>query len=333
MVLCLLMAAGLFGCGSNSAAPGQSGTANTASGGLTNDFKVTMVLMDSGGAAWGVTHENFMKTGAEIGCEFEFLAPTTPGNIPEMVTLAESAITAGTDVLVGGFYDMAVWTDVLQRAEDAGIWTVCLPIEPFPEWDEKLVDAVCGFKATDVAELEATLIDQVVPKDTKITFVYFHGNVTDSTMIAHDAFSAKMKELRPDSVELDWQFDEQNSSVGTDKLNALYKANPELNVVCSMTMSGAMGIWSFVSENNLQEQIYAVGVDASPENLATIKEGALDYVIDQGYAAFGRDTVLCAQKMMSGAPWDTYMQGEMIAIGADNVDEIAEQFGYELPDL
>ena len=330
VVLCLLMAVGIFGCSPKET--GSSGGSQTADG-LTNDFKVTMVIMDPGGAAWGVTHENFIKACKDIGCKYEFLAPTVPGNIPEMVTLAESAITAGCDVLIGGFVDQTVWADVLTRAKDAGIMTICIPREPTPEWDESIVDAVYGFKATDVAELQANLLDQVVPDDVKITCVYFHASISDTTTLSCNAFYAKMKELRPDSVGLDFQFDENNSSITVDKLNALYKANPELNVVASMNMSGAMGIWSFLSENNLKDKFWAVGVDASPENLATIKEDAMDYVIDQGYASFGYDTVLLAQKMMSNVPWDKYTQGEMIAIGPDNVDDIAARFGYTLPDL
>ncbi len=297
------------------------------------------ILQDSGGAAWGATKDSFIRGCEKLGWDWEFMAPNTVNSEPEMVTLAENAVSKGCDVLITFAYHGDVWSDVLQRAKKKGITVVAVVLPPDMTGldgikQEDLIDAYVGFEADAVVRLEANLMAKAIPQDTQIHAVMFHQLVDDMTKIYYEALVDELTKLRPDTVFYGLEADDNKPSQTADKLAALKLANPDLNCVFGMDMGTALGCHNYIVENNLQGKMWAVGVDASAENLGTVKAGTVSYIVEQGYARFGEQAVELARKILAGEKYDFKNLGEMSTIGKDNVEQWAKDNGIgDVPDL
>ena len=299
---------------------------------ISAPVKATMILPAAGGPAWSVCKESFTKACNELGWECQFMAPVTEYNLPEIVTLTETAVTEGANVILGMFYWGDTFTDVLARAKENGIYTISIAVPPSP--DPHVVDAWIGLDMTALGKLEAELLANTIPADTVITAVFMSSSIGDTSVAGAEMFEKTLMELRPESVVLGLEANEGNTAKTVDKLNALRVANPGLNAVAAADMTVALGVNSFVTENNLQGQFWAVGVDPSLENLATLKEGTVQYIIDQGYTSFGYDGVYLAKKMIDGEAYDFENIGNMFTIDADMADAYSESMGWgAIPDL
>ena len=297
------------------------------------------ILQDSGGAAWGETRKSFIRGCEAKGWDYEFYAPTTVNSVPEQITLMENAISQGVfDVILCEAITMSQWCDVCKRAQDAGIVVISVPRDPDMDGvDEPVTDfitACCGFEADAVVNMQAELMNETIPKDVKVTGIYFHAALNDTIVRYSEQLKDKFTELRPDSVFLDMQYDDNNSATTYDKLSASKMANPDLNVAFGMDMGTALGFHNFITEKDLKGQFWAIGVDASVENLATVKAGTVSYIIDQGYASFGEQAMDIAEKILNGEEVPFLSQSIMTAVGVDNLDQWAKEKELgEIPDI
>jgi ABC-type sugar transport system substrate-binding protein len=339
-VMCIvLLLAVLAGCGgrqsppASSATEGNSAAAGSAATEPAKKVKAIMILQDAGGAAWGATKESFFRGCEALGWDYEFLVPTTLNSVPEMVTLTENAVTQGCDVLITPIFYADMYSDVVSRARDKGILTISVSIAP-EENPEDVLDGYVGFNADAVAKLAAEKMAETVPADEKISVVMFHQAVADMTMVAWDAFEAELVKLRPDTEFIGLEADENKPSITVDKLNALKLVYPNMNAVFGMDMGTALGIHTYVIENNLQGKFWGIGVDSSPENLGTVKAGTVQYIIDQGYSSFGEEAVELARKILDGEPYEFANDGTLAVIGIDECDQWAADHNLgEIPNL
>ena len=333
LVLSILMVLSLAACGGETS-EGESGTE-----GGEETVKAVCILQDAGGAAWGATKNSFIRGCEELGWDWEFMAPTTVNSEPEMITLAENAVSVGCDVLVTFVYHGDMWSDVLLRAKEKGITVVSVVLPPdmgdmTDVKAEDIVDAVVGFEADEVVRTQARVMAEAIPEDVEITAVMFHQLIDDYTVLYYDALVDELTTLRPGTKFLGLEADDNKASVTADKLAALKLANPELNCVFGMDMGTALGCHSYIAENNLQGEMWAIGVDASEENLGAVKAGTVTAIIEQGYARFGEEAVEVARKILAGEEYEAYQIGEMSVITAENVDQWAADNGLgEIPEL
>ncbi len=295
------------------------------------------IQQDSGGAAWGEARKSFIRGAEAKGWDWEFIAPTEVNSEPAMITLAETAVTKGCDVICGTVLHADVWYDVCTRAREKGIVWVAYPLEPLVEDSgidtHDIINAYVGFNADAVVRLEAQQMAKVIPEDVKIYAMMFHQGVSDMTLIYYDALCDELTKLRPDTVMLGLEADENKPSITADKIAAKKLANPELNCVFGMDMGTALGIHNYIQENNLKGKMWGIGVDASDENLGTIKAGTVSFIIEQGYSRFGELAVDIADKILKGEDYSFDNEGVMTVIGPDNVDAFAEEMGLTIAEL
>ena len=71
--------------------------------------------------AWDACEKGFNKAIAELGWEGHFLAPQEANDLSEMVTLTETALTNGADIILGAFNDANMFSDVIARCTEAGV--------------------------------------------------------------------------------------------------------------------------------------------------------------------------------------------------------------------
>lgn len=337
----------LAGCGFKPAEPpaASSAPAASASQSATTEpeeekVKCTAVLLMAGSAAWGATRESLLRGYEEFGWDGEVLAPAVPLDEEEMIKFAESAISGGSDVLITTTRHGDMWVDTCKRAHDAGMIVIGVGVKPDrfglsePYKNEDLIDSFVGADISEVSRLQAQAMHEVIPADVPVNAIMFYPEVNDAAKMCYEVIQEEFLKLRPDAKFHSIQAENNDSAMAADKLAAVRLADPTVNVVFGMGAYDALGVHTYIVENNLQGQIYASGVDASPESLGTVKAGTVSFIIDQGYSSYGEDCIKQAIKIMNGEPYDWEIAGTMAVVGPDIVEEWSVSHGFgEVPEL
>ena len=351
-VFALILAAAMLlslatGCANSSSDTTNNNTTNqtdndTATDESSGDGKVkcTAVLLMAGSAAWGATRESLLRAFDDYDWDGEVLAPSVAMDEEEMIRFAENAISSGSQVLITTTRHGDMWVDTCNRAHEAGMVVIGVGVKPDrfglsePYKNEDLIDSFVGADIQEVARVQAQTMAELIPEDVPVNAIMLYPEVNDAAVLCYDVIQEEFLKYRPDAKFHSIQPENNDSAMVADKLAAVRLADPTVNVVFGMGAYDALGIHTYVVENNLQGEIYSIGVDASPESLATVKAGTVNYIIDQGYATYGEVCVEQARKILEGEPYEWEVPGVISVVGPDNVEEWSLEYGFgEVPDI
>ena len=289
---------------------------------------VYFVTCMSGGVCWQPCEDGFKEAAAELGWEANWLSPTVDGNTAEMVTLCETALTQGADALILVALEDEPYADVLTRAKekDLPVMTVNTTIS------DEYTDATVG---TDSAAFGVDLANCIFEEmgTEEINLVFVQSQLTGvSQTLTYTTMLDTLEELGA-NVNLTIQ-DECKSSSATaqDKLSALKKTYPEINVIVCTDGYGTEGLGAFIQENNLQDEVLSIGRDDTTPTLNYINKGALSCVFIQNFYDMGYQSVMMCQKYLEGEEYPTYYNTGSTILTSENVQEHAAKFDITLED-
>ncbi len=113
------------GCAKDtSAKTPETKTETSVETGTTAEEKKNLyfVSLKIGGAAWSQAQKGFEDAIAELGWEGHYVAPTTANDTSQMANLFETALTNDADGVLGVFYSKDVFSDIVKRANDEGVF-------------------------------------------------------------------------------------------------------------------------------------------------------------------------------------------------------------------
>ncbi len=312
----------LAGCGSAAQTSGTTAVQEPAGG---EKKVIYFVSLKVGGAAWSQAQKGFEDACAELGWDGYYVAPTTANDSSQMANLCETAMTSQADAILGPLYDKDVFTDIIDRAHEQGMLvgttnTYLGGIEDFNIGTDQ--------KNMGVTQAEA-LLDLVGDNPCKV--VWMNQNIgSASVMETYDAFCATLE--GHDNVTIHGiEFDDNNPTTAADKMNNLWKADPEINaVVCNDSTGASMGVANFIEENQLQDQFYSVGIDASADNLNYVMTGALDSSLDQNIYRMGYESVYMLKDIWDGKEVEKKVDSGMNRVTAEDAVEYGAARGYEV---
>ena len=340
MILAAAMVLGVTACGSSEApatAPTEEASASgdeaqegetpagdeAAPAGESKDIMFVSIV--TGGVAWGSAQKGFEDALAEVGWEGQYVSPTTANDTAGVIQLLDTAVTNKADGIITVILDTEQATDVLGKAREAKIPVVTC--NTFTT--EELQDCWIGTDPhnmgvtqaeTAIKYLESGKYDQY----DNITACYIQTTLeTENQNEQYKAFCDTILEKYPEATLIQ---DECNSDAATasDKLAALLKSYPDMNVVVSQDGYGCPGIANYVESEGLQDRLVVVGIDDSPEILNYITSGALDCTIAQDFYTMGYESVYYIKNIMEGNAPAFANDSGTIVIGVDEVDEHME---------
>ncbi len=314
LLLALVMVLSLSACGS---------TREQKADGAKKIYFITCM---SGGVCWQPCEDGFKKAAEELGWEANWLAPTVDGNTTEMVTLCETALTQGADALVVVALEDEPYADVLSRAKEKGIpvMTVNTTIS------DAYTDATVG---TDSAAFGRDLADCIFEEmgSNEINMVFMQSQLTAvSQTITYENMLEHLKELGA-NVNLNIQEEcKSSSATAQDKLSALKKTYPEINVMVCTDGYGTEGLGAFIQESNLSGEVLSIGRDNTTPTLNYIHSGSLKNVFIQNFYDMGYQSVMMCQKYMNKEEYPSYYNTGSTILTKENVVEHAAQLGITL---
>lgn len=330
LMLSAVILSSLFvaGCAKDTAAKTpETKTETSVEAGTSAEEKKNLyfVSLKTGGAAWGQAQKGFEDAIAELGWEGHYVAPTTANDTSQMANLFETALTNGADGILGCFYSKDVFSDVVKRANDDGVYVGSTNVNMSGEEDFWI-----GTDQEGAGRAQAEALIEIVG-DKQANVVYMVMDLSnEASQRSYNAFVEAVK--GHDNIKVHGlENDENNPITAADKMNNLVKADPTINaVICNDSSGASLGVANFIEENNLQDTFYTVGIDASADILNYVKSGALDVTLDQDFYTMGYQGVYMMKTLFEGGKLEYANDSGMIKVNLDNLVEYAAKKGVEL---
>lgn len=280
------------------------------------------VSIVTGGVAWGSAQKGFEDALDELGWTGQYVSPTTPNDTAGVINLLDTAVTNQADGIITVILDADQATDVLTKARDAQIPVVTCNTYT----TEELQDCWIG---TDPVNMGITQAETVLSylKEEKyssfdhVTACYIQTTLeTETQNLQYEAFCERIKEEYPEATLIQEECN-SDAAAASDKLAALLKSYPDLNVVVSQDGYGCPGIANYVESEGLSDSLIVVGIDDSEEILNYVTSGALDCTIAQDFYKMAYESVYFIKDIKEGNAPDFANDSGTIVIKADAVEE------------
>jgi len=285
------------------------------------------VGITAGGAAWGAAQKGFEDACAELGWNGYYVAPTTANDTAQMVTLTETAITNGAQVIIGTYYSADIFGDAIGKAREKGIYVASTNCYMSPELQDFWIGTVPAGMGLAQAK---TLVE--LAGGEEVTVVYIQTLLTAETQNAQFKVFAEYLADYPNITVFGQDQCNSDPVAASDKLSALIKANPEINAVVCADSYGAVGIANYIDESGIKDSFISIGIDDSAELLSFVKSGALDCTIAQDFYAMGYKSTMMLNDVMNGKTYPYENDSGVVVIMPANVEAIAAEKGYTLTD-
>lgn len=312
------------GCGAtgDDANTGESGssTAGTEASGDSQDIMFVSIV--TGGVAWGNAQKGFEDALAELGWTGQYTSPTSANDTTGVIDLLDTAVTNNADGIITVILDSDQASDVLGKARDAGIPVVTCNTYTTPE----LQDCWIGTDPVNMGKTQGETVlkyleDEKYSSFDHVTACYIQTTLqTETQNLQYEAFCETIKEKYPDATLIQEECN-SDATEASDKLAALLKAYPDLNVVVSQDGYGCPGIANYVESEGLQDKLITIGIDDSEEILDYVSNGVLDCTIAQDFYKMGYQAVYFIKDIKDGKTPEFDNDSGTIVIDADGVQE------------
>ena len=336
VLLTMLLIVSLVGCGSTG---GNNNSTNPSSGTNTNPSNpaadngsntgesqnIMFVSIVTGGVAWGSAQKGFEDALSELGWTGQYVSPTKANDTAGVIDLLDTAVTNKADGIITVILNPDQATDVLSKARAANIPVVTC--NTFTT--EELQDCWIGTDPTNMGITQAETVLNLLKSEKYSSFDHVTACYIQTTLQTqtqnqqYKAFCERIKQEYPNATLIQEECN-SDAAIAADKLAALLKSYPDLNVVVSQDGYGCPGIANYIESENLQDKLIKIGIDDSPEILDYVSRGVLDCTIAQDFYKMGYQSVYFIKDIKEGKKPPFNNDSGTIVITPDKVQEHLE---------
>lgn len=320
----LLVALMLTACGSNgtaadttaattaaaTAAAADGETVVTAEAAVSNyaaaNGKVKMALIagNNGGTFWGPIQSAFEARCAELGWEGTYMAPSgTEGGTADILSLCDTALVQGYNVIAAVMNDNDVFEDFMNRAAEQNVLVLGFNCDPGEDrvpaivgidsyssgyqQGEKIAEFANSYGWDEIRYISAcTSLSMAPQQKTK-------QGVLD-TIAAN--FSGKV-------IELGETESQGSAATAQDQIGATYIAHPDVNTIFCIEAYSAVGAGAFIEENGLQGKVIACGLALDKDAFLRVENGSWTATSSVDVEWMGRQIVEVANQILTGGEY------------------------------
>jgi ABC-type sugar transport system substrate-binding protein len=239
------------------------------------DVKLALVLHAMNSSFFTKISDGAKAAGDDLGITVDVFAPTVPNSLDEQIGMIETCIASGYDGIATVIWDEEAFTQVIQKATDAGIIVVGLN-QDIPNSGRAAYvgqdNESAGYQAGKY------MFEQIM--DGKGKYIICSCVPTNSALIERAAGVQRAAAEFPGIEMIDIL------DIGTDLTGAYgiienaYLAHPDVNALIGIDVfSEAVG--TFITNYELQGKVFASGFDLVEGTLAHVKNNAMQLTVGQ----------------------------------------------------
>ncbi|MDQ1899835.1 D-ribose ABC transporter substrate-binding protein [Paracoccus sp. WLY502] len=283
---------------------------------------ITIIVNDPANPYWFTEGEVAKKTAEELGYTANVAAHRGDTNTES--TLVDTAITNKSVALILDPANADGSVGAVQKAVDAGIPVILINAEIN---QEGLAKAQLVSNNAQGAALGAQAWVEAVGDAGN--YVELFGAPSDNNAQTRSNGFETVLTQYPDLVKVGQEVANWDRTQGYQKMQSLLQANPDIIGVISGNDEMALGAIAALKEAGKLDQVKVGGFDGSPDAVAAVKAGEMQYTVLQPVAVFAEEAVRQADNFIKNGTTgaDTEKQlFDCILINADNVDQMTEPF-------
>jgi len=273
---------------------------------------------------WDVAREGFEDALAEFGVEGSYVGPQ--GIDPaEMVNQIELALISGADGIISMPIAPTAMRPVFKKCAEKGVPVVFVgSVDPESE--------SIAFIGTDEANLGRMGADGIKAHFAELGNPPLKAYIQQSTMDASFANKARdgyLAALADYAGGFELVLNEPNNSdmvIAMQKMEAVFKAYPEINLVIGVAGEVGPAAAKVVSEMGLRDKITIIAIDDVAETVDWLKKGVIYGIMAQNFYKMGNYGVeLLVDYLRDGKKPDKYLNDSgSIFVTMDNFDSYTD---------
>jgi len=285
LMLSMALAVGLFaGCSSSddkTAASSENASTSTTTAvesttdAKKSDLKFAVVLHALNSSFYAKIQEGAQEAGKALGVTVDVMAPNTASNLAEQVSMIETCISSGYDGIATVVWDPDGFSDVIKKANDAGI-----PILSLNQNSGK--DDGTVFVGQDLEEsgymLGKYMFGEVMKGKGK--YIIASCAPADVALIAREQGIKRAAKEFPEIEFIDLIDITTDLTTAVGVIENAYLAHPDVNAFLGVDVfSEAIG--TFIQSNQLNGKVYGAGFDLTEGTLQHVSNDAMQLTIGQ----------------------------------------------------
>lgn len=161
------------------------------------------------------------------------------------------------------------------------------------------------------------------------TYVELFGNPSDNNAATRSNGYETVITQYPDLVKAGKEVANWDRTQGYQKMQSLLQANPDINGVISGNDEMALGAIAALKEAGKLDQVKVGGFDGSPDAVAAVKAGEMQYTVLQPVAVFAAEAVKQADSFIKTGSTGAATEKQLfdcLLITAENVEKYTAAF-------
>lgn len=286
---------------------------------------ISIIVNDPANPYWFTEGEVAKKTAEEMGYTANVGAHRGDTNTES--TLVDTAITNKSVAIIMDPANADGSVGAVQKAVDAGIPVILVNAEIN---QEGLAKAQLVSNNAQGAALGAQAWVEAVGDKGK--YVELFGAPSDNNAQTRSNGYETVLSQYPDLTKAGQEVADWDRTKGYQKMQSLLQANPDINGVISGNDEMALGAIAALKEAGKLDAVKVGGFDGSPDAVAAVKAGELQYTVLQPVAIFSEAAVKQADSVIKTGKTgvDTEKQlFDCLLITKDNADKYTAPFVLE----
>jgi len=267
---------------------------------------------------WTRVKEGVEAAGKDLNVNVTFNGPDTESEGDKQLNQLQSAVNSKPLGIAFSPQDGAQngAPRILDEAKAAGI-PIAIVDTPLSEESDAVLTTIASDNEGMGAQAAEKLIEMT--GGTGKVAVIAHGEV-GTAAARRDGFKSYIEQNAPGMEVVDVQNGESDPAKSRDKAQGILQANPDLVGFYGTDDDSVIAIADEVTSKNMDVKV--IGVDASPDVLTLLKDGAIDGIVVQNPFQMGYSSVEILLAASKGEePESKNIVSEAVWVTADNMDD------------
>ncbi|KQQ75272.1 MULTISPECIES: D-ribose ABC transporter substrate-binding protein [unclassified Rhizobium] len=286
------------------------------------DGLISIIVTDPANPYWRTEGEVAKKTAEGLGYKANVAAHKGDTNTES--TLIDTAITNKSAAIILDPANADGSVGAVKKAVAAGIPVILVNAEINQEGLAKA--QLVSNNAQGAALGAETWISMVGEKGT---YVELFGNPADNNAATRSNGYETVITQYPDMKKVGREVANWDRTQGYQKMQSLLQANPNINGVIAGNDEMALGAIAALKEAGKLDKVKVGGFDGSPDAVAAIKSGEMQYTVLQPVAVFSAEAVKQADSFIKTGKTGAATEKQLfdcLLITKDNVDKYTGPF-------
>ena len=309
----LIVLAIAAGCGGKVSAPPQQPAATTPA--KKNRLEIGVVPKGISHQFWLTVKAGADAAGAEFNANIRWQGPDKETEIDKQVNILEDMISRKVDAIVMAACDENGLTNVIRKAVDAKIPVITIDSGVKSDLPVSLVatDNIAGAKAA------AHELARLIGNEGEVGLIPFVSGAATSEL-REQGFKEGLQEL-PNLKLVATLYSQSDVAKGMNIMQDMMTANPNLKGVFVANEPGAIGAAQAIKAAGKAGKVKLVAFDASDEEIAMLKDGALQALIVQNPFQMGYLGVKAAVDAINGKPVPKLIDTGVTVVTMENFNQ------------